>query len=223
MKSANALKKLSEQELKSGIAGSGASWHDEFKDSSCVFVGGLARELNEGDIVAVFSQYGEVVEVNLARDTATGQSRGFAWVCYADQRSAVLAVDNFNGIQLLGRTIKVDHTRYRRKRPKPDEEPLEPEGATLVPPPPPSLPPPPPLLSHEEEEEDVVIDKELEEIEEKLIKAETRLAKWRRRLRAAKEAADAKAETEAEREVGHLERVMRRLTRKQEKRWHAKK
>ena len=30
-------------------------------------------------------------------------------MCYADQRSTVLAVDNLNGAKVLGRIITVDH------------------------------------------------------------------------------------------------------------------
>ena len=43
------------------------------------------------------------------RDRKTGKSRGFAFLCYQDQRSTILAVDNFNGIKLLNRIIRVDH------------------------------------------------------------------------------------------------------------------
>jgi len=43
------------------------------------------------------------------RDWKTGKSKGFCFVCYQDQRSTVLAVDNFNGIKLVGRIIQVDH------------------------------------------------------------------------------------------------------------------
>ena len=31
----------------------------------------------------------------------TGKSKGFAFLCYEDQRSTVLAVDNFNGMQVI--------------------------------------------------------------------------------------------------------------------------
>jgi hypothetical protein len=41
---------------------------------------------------AVSGRYGEVVDVNLVRDKATGKSRGFAFLAYEDQRSTVLAV-----------------------------------------------------------------------------------------------------------------------------------
>lgn len=67
--------------------------------------------MNEGDIVIVFSQYGEVVDCRLVRDQKTGKSKGFAFLAYEDQRSTILAVDNLNGIELCGRTILVDHVR----------------------------------------------------------------------------------------------------------------
>lgn len=53
-------------------------------------------------------QYGEIVDVNLVREEETGKSKGFAFVAYEDQRSTNLAVDNLNGAQILGRTIRVE-------------------------------------------------------------------------------------------------------------------
>lgn len=47
--------------------------------------------------------------MNLIRDKDTGKSKGFCFLCYEDQRSTVLAVDNLNGIKILNRTIRVDH------------------------------------------------------------------------------------------------------------------
>jgi RNA-binding motif X-linked protein 2 len=85
------------------------SWHEKYKHSAYVFVAGFAFEMTEGDLVVVFSQFGEVLDVNLARDKKTGKSRGFAFLAYEDQRSTVLAVDNMNGTKLLGRTLRVDH------------------------------------------------------------------------------------------------------------------
>ena len=45
------------------------------------------------------------------RDKKTKKSRGFAFVCYVDQRSTELAVDNLNGAMVCGRNIKVDHVK----------------------------------------------------------------------------------------------------------------
>ena len=97
------LNKMNDREIEMGIAGTKQSWHWEYKDSAWIFIGGLPYELTgvlislwilngfvkvscpsfpEGDVICVFSQYGEVVHVNLVRDLKTGKSRGFAFVCY---------------------------------------------------------------------------------------------------------------------------------------------
>jgi len=109
------LTKINERELSSGAAGDDRrSWHAKYKNSAWVFVGGLPYELTEGDAISVFSQYGEIVNINLIRDKKTGKFRGFGFICYEDQRSSVLAVDNFNGTKILGRTIRVDHVENYR-------------------------------------------------------------------------------------------------------------
>ncbi|GAA5825974.1 hypothetical protein JCM11251_000073 [Rhodosporidiobolus azoricus] len=100
------IKRINEQELESG---SSASWHDQYKDSAYINVGGLPYNLTEGDVITIFSQYGEIADINMPRDPQTGKPRGFAWLMYMDQRSTVLAVDNLNGAQVLGRTLRVDH------------------------------------------------------------------------------------------------------------------
>ena len=45
-------------------------------------------------------RYGEIVNINLVRDKSTGKSKGFAFLCYEDQRSTVLAVDNLNSVKV---------------------------------------------------------------------------------------------------------------------------
>lgn len=48
------IKKLSEQELKSGNLVS--SWHNQYKDSAWIFIGGLPYDLTEGDVLCIFSE-----------------------------------------------------------------------------------------------------------------------------------------------------------------------
>ncbi|KHN26907.1 DEAD-box ATP-dependent RNA helicase 1 [Glycine soja] len=102
--------------------GDQASWHTKYKDSAYIFVGGIPFDLTEGDLLPVFAQYGEVVDVNLVRDKGTGKSKDFAFLAYEDQRSADLAVDNLNGAQVLGRIIRVDHVDKYKKKEEEDEE-----------------------------------------------------------------------------------------------------
>ena len=92
-----------------------ASWHADYRDTAYVFIGGLSFDLSEGDVVTIFSQFGEPVYIDLARDKDSGKSRGFAFLKYRDQRSTDLAVDNMGGSKVLGRVLKVDHTRYKKK------------------------------------------------------------------------------------------------------------
>ena len=109
MNNVREIERLNALELRQGLcAGYGASWHDQYRNSAWIFVGGLAGELTEGDIICVFSQFGEVDDVNLVRDEE-GKSRRFAFLKYEDQRSAVLAVDNLNGALVAGLTVRVDH------------------------------------------------------------------------------------------------------------------
>lgn len=109
--------KMNEKELAAGVSGTKSSWHTEYKDSAWIFLGGLPYEMTEGDIICMFSQYGEPVHINLIRDHNNGKSKGFGFLCYMDQRSTVLAVDNLNGVKVLGRIIRVDHI-HQYKLPK---------------------------------------------------------------------------------------------------------
>lgn len=105
-----------------------ASWHADYRDTAYIYIGGLPFDLSEGDIVTIFSQYGEPVHVNLIRDKDTGKSKGFAFLKYEDQRSTDLAVDNLGGATVMGRVLRVDHTRYKRK----EEEGSEDNVATIM-------------------------------------------------------------------------------------------
>ena len=103
---------MNEDELRKGIAGTRASWHSNFENQAWIYIGGLSRELSEGDILCVFSQYGEIEDIKLMRDKYTGKSRGFCFLKYSDARSTVLAIDNFNGTEILHMPLKVEHTEY---------------------------------------------------------------------------------------------------------------
>ena len=111
------LNKMNDRELEMGLAGTKQSWHNEYRNSAWIFVGGLPYDLTEGDVICVFSQFGEIVHINLVRDMKTGKSKGFSFICYEDQRSTILAVDNLNGMKLLGRLVRVDHV-HTYKLPK---------------------------------------------------------------------------------------------------------
>ena len=95
--------------------------------SSYVWVGGLVSKLTEGDVIVVFSQFGEIIDILLPRNSDS-EIKGFGWIGYMDARSAVLAIDNLNGISLLGSKLHVNecrefkhHDPERRKEVTPKE------------------------------------------------------------------------------------------------------
>lgn len=102
------IERINALELSKGITGA-ASWHWQYRNSAWIFVGGLVTKLTEGDVLCVFSQWGEIDDIHLARDESSGKSKGFAFIRYEDARSCLLAVDNMNGTELCSRTISVDH------------------------------------------------------------------------------------------------------------------
>ncbi|RYP48734.1 hypothetical protein DL768_005454 [Monosporascus sp. mg162] len=121
MNQIRAIQALNKREIENGVPPE-ASWHTDYRDTAFVNFGGLPYELSEGDIITIFSQYGEPVFLKLARDKESGKSKGFGWLKYEDQRSTDLAVDNLGGAEIGGRLIRVDHARYK---PRDDEDPDE--------------------------------------------------------------------------------------------------
>lgn len=115
------VQRLNERELEK-VVPSNASWHTDYRDTAYIYVGGLNLDLSEGDIITIFSQYGEPVWIRLMRDKETGKSKGFCWLKYEDQRSCDLAVDNLGGATVMGKMLAVDHTRYKKRDDEDEDE-----------------------------------------------------------------------------------------------------
>jgi len=58
--------KISREEIAAGYSDS-QSWHARFKHSAYIYAGGLPYTLTDGDLLAIFAQYGEIIDVNLVR------------------------------------------------------------------------------------------------------------------------------------------------------------
>eukprot|EP01117_Protostelium_nocturnum_P005599 TRINITY_DN2020_c0_g1_i8.p1 TRINITY_DN2020_c0_g1~~TRINITY_DN2020_c0_g1_i8.p1 ORF type:complete len:229 (-),score=78.27 TRINITY_DN2020_c0_g1_i8:52-738(-) len=115
------IQSVNEKEIELGLAGESGSWHDSSK-SAYIYVGGLDPLLTEGDVLCVFSQYGDPVDIDMPKDHEARCSKGFAFLCYKDRRSTILAIDNLNGFNLIGRTLRVDHADYKPRLKEDKEE-----------------------------------------------------------------------------------------------------
>jgi RNA recognition motif-containing protein len=83
--------------------------------NSKLYVGNLSFKTTEGDLRTAFSQFGNVTDVYVASDRATGQPRGFAFVTFSNENESKLAVEKMNGADLDGRPLKVNVAKPREE------------------------------------------------------------------------------------------------------------
>lgn len=76
-----------------------------------LFVGSLPYSTTEDELHQLFSQYGEITELRVITDRATGRSKGIAFVTYTTEESAQAAIEAMNNYELGGRTIVVNVAR----------------------------------------------------------------------------------------------------------------
>jgi len=79
-----------------------------------LYVGNLGYETTEATLSELFRALGEVLSVNLITDRMTGRSKGFAFVEMAEQSAALEAINQLNGREVDGRSIKVNEARPKR-------------------------------------------------------------------------------------------------------------
>lgn len=87
---------------------------DDPEPSKCLGVFGLSLYTQERDLREVFSRYGSLDECNIVYDRQSGRSRGFAFVYFKSIDDAIEAKDRCSGIEIDGRSIRVDYSITRR-------------------------------------------------------------------------------------------------------------
>lgn len=81
---------------------------------SKIYVGNLSYDTTEDDLHAAFGNFGEISDLRLIMDRETGRSKGFAFVSFEDQVAAEKAINEMNGKELGGRTVKVNVAKEDR-------------------------------------------------------------------------------------------------------------
>ena len=76
-----------------------------------LYVGNLPFDTADQDLRALFAGAGTVDSVNMVRDQATGQARGFAFIEMASDEDAQQAITTLNNYQLGGRALTVNEAR----------------------------------------------------------------------------------------------------------------
>ncbi len=81
-----------------------------------IYVGNLSHEINQEDLIEVFSEYGTVQRVHLPTDRETGRLRGFAFVEMETEAEEDKAIEALDGAEWMERKMKVNKARPRENR-----------------------------------------------------------------------------------------------------------
>jgi cold-inducible RNA-binding protein len=81
-----------------------------------LYIGNLSYEVTQQDLEGLFAQAGTCQSVAVIMDRATGQSRGFGFVEMSSSAEAQKAIQQFNGHDLKGRSLKVNEAMERNSK-----------------------------------------------------------------------------------------------------------
>ena len=79
--------------------------------STKLYVGNLPYQTTESDLQTLFETAGEVATINIVRDRATGQARGFAFVEMSDVEGAKRAMSELDRHEYGGRNLTVNEAK----------------------------------------------------------------------------------------------------------------
>jgi RNA recognition motif-containing protein len=81
-----------------------------------LYVGNLAFQTTDEDLLELFSQAGSVESAQVVMDRDTGRSRGFGFVEMASKAEGEAAISQLNGVEINGRSLTVNEARPRENR-----------------------------------------------------------------------------------------------------------
>ncbi len=83
-----------------------------------IYVGNLPYQLTEGELNALFAEFGSVSSARVITDQYSGRAKGFAFVEMPNQEEAEEAIKQLEGKEVGGRNIKVNQAKPREDRPR---------------------------------------------------------------------------------------------------------
>ena len=83
-----------------------------------IYVGNLSYRTSDSDLKGVFAEFGEVISCKIINDRETGRSKGFAFVEMDSSNSGKAAIEELDGKEVEGRSLKVNEARPREDKPR---------------------------------------------------------------------------------------------------------
>ena len=88
-----------------------------------LYVGNLSFNLTEAALRSIFARSGGVERAEIVTDRLTGMSRGFGFVEMMTQEDAESAIEELDGVEAMGRTLRVALAKPRTTQ-NPNHEPV---------------------------------------------------------------------------------------------------
>lgn len=84
--------------------------------SKKLFVGGVAWGTTDEGLREAFERFGEVEDARIITDRDTGRSRGFGFVTFVNDDEGDAAIQEMDGADLDGRSLRVNEAHERKPR-----------------------------------------------------------------------------------------------------------
>jgi RNA recognition motif-containing protein len=81
-----------------------------------IYVGNMSYSTTTEELRDLFTQYGEVKDVNIIFDRDTNRSKGFGFVEMENEDAATAAISALNNTDFNGRALKVNVAQDRKPR-----------------------------------------------------------------------------------------------------------
>lgn len=81
-----------------------------------LFVGNLSWGIDDAALEEAFAQFGAIDEAVVIVDRATGRSKGFGFVTFADDAAGETAIAEMNEKEVDGRPVTVNEARPMQPR-----------------------------------------------------------------------------------------------------------
>ncbi|MBS0349768.1 MAG: RNA-binding protein [Proteobacteria bacterium] len=84
--------------------------------SNKIYVGNLSYRTVEDQLTQQFSKFGQISNTVIVMDRATNRSKGFGFITFDNENAAQQAVQEMNGKEIDGRTVKVSIAKPPKER-----------------------------------------------------------------------------------------------------------
>ena len=81
-----------------------------------IHMGNLSKDISDAQLGELVRPFGAFESAEVAKDRASGESRGFGFVVFTNDDEAKAAIDGLNGKEVSGSVLKVSEARSKEKR-----------------------------------------------------------------------------------------------------------